>query len=499
MVAPVATAVAEWTLCTASACFLATRLYIRLRVVKVGLQKEDVLLIISQFLFYCWISMDLFNITRGFMNNNHSYYQPLTEVVVGDDNTKRTVLKVVYASAAPYYVCLWFIKYAILGLYYRLVPTGTKTRYFLHATLAVAILGGLTCLFLNLFLCEPINSNWNLDTAEACYSSTQVLPFVISVAFNVVVDVCIFIIPFPILRTMHGISKGQKYGIIGTFSIGIITIIIAIVRTVILALTATISTSAVLTAVECFTSMVVACLPSMRVLLKSDRFKRRKKRQSAKPDYSDEAMNDPASEVSSLNAAPSPHPTSNKQLFQSHIRQEPSFVSYDNHTLVGGSEKSATPVGVAQRYNHGNINSPYDEEEEMDYRPYNSMRQQSAYPMEHIDRHNPDVIRQTQMGPLGHQSVHDGSLNTLHSMSLQQGQQEYHGHGFQGQPYLGQTQTYHGQDYSQQQLQQPINFSHPGRYIPDQPLPLPPRANNDDDDLTMPNYILHEPLPNPVI
>lgn len=412
------------------------------------------------------------------MNNNHSYYQPLTEVVTGNDQTKITVLKVVYASAAPYYICLWSIKYAILGLYYRIVPKGIKTRWFLHFTLALAIVGGVAIVLLNLFLCEPIYLNWTLDTRIKCYSSTEVLPFVVSVILDVVVDICIFIIPFPILRTMQSISQKQKWGIIGTFSIGVITIIIAVVRVVILAISATISTAAVLTAVECFGSMAVACLPSMRVLLKSDRFRRRN-RQSGKSDYSDEAMNDIVSEVSSMNAVPSPEPHS-KHLFRSHVRQEPSFVSYDNHTLVGGSEKSPVTMGGVgvPRYN----NNHYGEEEEDDgYHLYNSMRQEPEYvTMEHINRHNPDMIRQSQMSPLGHHVVHpmshDSSVSTLHS------------------------QVYQGQAYGQPSCGQPQNYGYPNRYMPDQPLPpLPPRANNDDDDLTMPNYILHEPLPNPVI
>jgi hypothetical protein len=256
----------------------------------VGVQREDYLLLFAQCLFFIWISVDTYTATWGFMDDDRSYFDNFVKDLkeqVGSDQTQK-LLKAIYASAIPYYFCIWVIKGAILGLYYRIIPRqNVKTRWFLYFTTALTILSGFVVLCINAFLCNPISSNWSLDWDNACYSSTAVTPFIISVIFNLITDLMILVAPFPILKTLPSLNHKQKVGLTVTFSLGAITIIVCVVRAVILASSAIIPLTAVLTAVECFTAMVVATLPAMRVLLRSRSIKKKLSSQR-KSDNSDE-------------------------------------------------------------------------------------------------------------------------------------------------------------------------------------------------------------------
>lgn len=259
---------AEWILATGSCIVLMTRIYTRFKIVGVGFQREDFFLVSSQFLFYGWISMDAFDISRGFMDDDRSYFDNLGQVIPGTPEQKQTVLQVVYTSAVPYYLSLWLVKFALLGLYYRLVPQKTKMRIFLNITTAVAIASTIVIILMNLFICVPVSLNWSLDPNNFCYSSTAVKPFIISVIMNIVVDVAIFIIPFPVIRAVKNGGTRRKIGLTITFSLGLITIIVIVIRAVLLALSGSVVETAVLTALECCISIIVACLPSLRPLFK---------------------------------------------------------------------------------------------------------------------------------------------------------------------------------------------------------------------------------------
>ena len=232
------------------------------------------------------------------MSNDKSYFDDFTDQIQGGDGNKIRLLKIIYASSVPYYLCLWSIKFAIIGLYFKIVPNDLKyTRLFLQLTFMFIIVSGLAIVLLNVFLCEPISQNWNLDRSQACYSSTSPLPFVISVVSNFITDILIFIIPFPVIRSLKTLNSRQKYSLIFTFSLGVITIIVATTRAVLLALAGSISEAAVLSALECCTAILVACLPALRVLLKIRPFQRRSLRKSNNNQNQNQNNNDDDEDV----------------------------------------------------------------------------------------------------------------------------------------------------------------------------------------------------------
>lgn len=269
MVSPKSTVAVEWIFCSIALIFLTLRIWVRSKVSKIGVKAEDFFLVIAQCMFFIWVSLDTYTVSTGFMDGNASYYDDeIFSHVKGDDELKIRVLKVVYSSSIPYYLCMWFIKFGILGFYYRLVPKNTQHRKVLHFVTATLLVTLIVIIFINIFLCQPINKNWSLNSSDKCYSSTSIAPFIFSAMSNIITDVMVFAIPFPLIPTLKTIPKRQRIGLIVTFSLGAVTITVFIVRIIIIAISATIAISAILTGVECGTAMIVACLPAFRVLLK---------------------------------------------------------------------------------------------------------------------------------------------------------------------------------------------------------------------------------------
>jgi hypothetical protein len=204
------------------------------------------------------------------MDNGANYLSDnLTQHVKGGPLMQIKVLKIVYASSVPYYLCIWFIKGAIIGFYYRLIPKKTKSRIFLHFTAICTVITLIVILCLNLFLCRPISRNWVLPEADQhCYSSTARTPFAISSVANLVTDILIFIVPFSIIPAMGSMPRRQLVGLIATFSLGIITMVVFVARAVISAVSGIVAIGGLLSAIECCTAMIVACLPSLKILLR---------------------------------------------------------------------------------------------------------------------------------------------------------------------------------------------------------------------------------------
>lgn len=270
MVSATATVVCEWIFASVAVAFLAARLWVRLRVIKLGILPEDIILIAAQFFFFVWISLDAYTVSVGFMDDGANYLskEPTSHVQGGVDE-QIIVLKIIYASAQPYYLCIWLIKGAILGFYYRLIPKETKSRIFLHITTFLCIATLIIIILLNLFLCIPISKNWQLGAGDQqCYSSTARTPFTISAVANLVTDVFIFIVPFSIIPAMGTIPRAQFIGLITTFSLGIITMLVFVARAVISGISGEVTMGGILSAVECCTAMIVACLPALKVLLR---------------------------------------------------------------------------------------------------------------------------------------------------------------------------------------------------------------------------------------
>lgn len=274
-----------WVFSTIAFIFLSIRLWVRVRVSRVGILSEDIMLICSQILFFILVSAITYNISKGLMDRANSYATSITASIRGGPTIEVIVLKIIYMVTFPYYLSIWLIKGSILRFYYRLVPTKTKTRMMLHFTTVLTALCLVVVLLLNMLACMPLERNWTLpiDPAHAhaiCYAASTNGTYYFSVVSNFFTDALIFVIPFSLIPALKSMPRLQLVGLISTFSLGLVTLILLIIRAVLIRVDRQFALVAIMSAVEFCTSMVVACMPALKVLVKSNKTLHREKRES---------------------------------------------------------------------------------------------------------------------------------------------------------------------------------------------------------------------------
>ncbi|CAN6597158.1 hypothetical protein TRVA0_001S03862 [Trichomonascus vanleenenianus] len=506
MVSPNGVLAAEWTLASTSFVFLILRFYVKRYIVHVGIQREDILLAFAQMLFFCWVSLDAYTISKGFMSNGRSYFD---NFVIGlryvehlSDPEIIKILKIVYSSATPYYLGLWIIKFAILGLYFRIVPKHTKSRRFLIFTTFYTLFTGICVLLVNVVLCIPVSLNWSLDHDTACYASTAVTPFVISVLFNLSTDVLIFIVPFPVVRSLKSLNQKQKIGLIVTFSLGAITIIVCLARAAVIGSTGSISSAAALTAAENFTALLVAALPALRPLLKTRPFRRRERKSDMSANEENMTVSDmdsrhhdfapqglpPRQFEKTLDGSLPPLPSA----FTTEIQPSGnSYVAHQQHQKQPPTDQAYVPTHGGSRGGSGG---------------YNSYSSQSHYSTGGYQTTSPTGIRHDEFSL----REHLGNENDFEDI-------EEYNHGERVQlvslnTRMGAISPTRYENYYGRRALSPLNtqqlppapppgYPHQNMFIPDSPLPPVPQHNQPhptSGDPFMPDY-LHDPAPNPTI
>ncbi|KAF3770764.1 hypothetical protein M406DRAFT_240199, partial [Cryphonectria parasitica EP155] len=167
---------------------------------------------------------------------------------------------------------LWCLsKLSVLALYASLMPF----REMLLAVKTLAVFTGLWCLggfFSAVFLCSPIAFGW--DRSIAGGHCVQMNAFYFSNALiNLVLDVIILTIPMPYFYKMR-LPLRRKVLVMGLFSLGFITVGVAIARQIIILKmdpedgTYTVIYAACLATVEAIATITVACLPFLKPLFR---------------------------------------------------------------------------------------------------------------------------------------------------------------------------------------------------------------------------------------
>jgi hypothetical protein len=88
-----------------------------------------------------------------------------------------------------------------------------------------------------------------------------------AVICNIVTDLMIFTLPFPLLVHLR-VPRAQLYGLIFIFSLGLLCIFATIARVIAISLNTTTTQIAVWSSAELATGIMVACSPTLRVLLR---------------------------------------------------------------------------------------------------------------------------------------------------------------------------------------------------------------------------------------
>ncbi|KAF2686352.1 hypothetical protein K458DRAFT_486331, partial [Lentithecium fluviatile CBS 122367] len=110
-----------------------------------------------------------------------------------------------------------FVRLSILDFFSDVFRV-SKFRVVVHVceALAIAYLVGCTITFFA--ICRPIKYNWELGPPEAC--GDRNLKFLLSAIFNLTLDVCILVLPMPMLWRLQ-MSMRKKAAVTVVFGLGI--------------------------------------------------------------------------------------------------------------------------------------------------------------------------------------------------------------------------------------------------------------------------------------
>ncbi|KAF2500935.1 hypothetical protein BU16DRAFT_522018 [Lophium mytilinum] len=248
----------EWALLVISFIFVGTRLVVRLLQQQKSLVVSDAFLLISSILALGLAITDTMTYQLGGMG----------DAEVEDPKKIVKLAKIAFAGNYFYDTAIYFPKFSILALYTRLFPnTMPRLRQAFWVVTGFTTASCVLTCFADTFWCgSNVASNWSLK--EGACSSFDSLPlFHLDWALNFISDVFIFALPFPLLRHLK-LKKTQLYGLIFTFGLGLITIAVNVARFTTIIYSNEFNSVYVMSMAEMATSIIVACLPALRPLLR---------------------------------------------------------------------------------------------------------------------------------------------------------------------------------------------------------------------------------------
>lgn len=176
-----------------------------------------------------------------------------------------------------YFTVLCLTKVSVLSFYLRIFPH-QRFRWCAYAAMALVVIPGIIFVFVQVFQCIPIRYAWEAWLGQGgdyhCVN-LNMLAYT-AASFSVVQDVIILLLPLPWLFGLN-INTRAKAGIIIMFSLGIFILATSCVRLrFIINFGHTTNPSwdftdaFIWSALEVTVSIIVACLPAIRVLLVSE-------------------------------------------------------------------------------------------------------------------------------------------------------------------------------------------------------------------------------------
>ncbi|KAJ9651201.1 hypothetical protein H2198_009503 [Neophaeococcomyces mojaviensis] len=186
-------------------------------------------------------------------------------------NRVLTGLRVQTVFLACYFfdIGLYFPKASIMTFYWWLIPPGfRRLRVGLYIGTAYLVSAFLTSILMDTLMTRPISDNWSIENQlNSIWNSYT--DFAVNWTLNISTDLLLFCLPFFVLNCLQ-LRRRQKIGLIGVFSLGLITICISLARFI--AYTATdygiddADGNAWCTAEMC-TAVIVASLPGLKKLI----------------------------------------------------------------------------------------------------------------------------------------------------------------------------------------------------------------------------------------
>ncbi|KAL4938769.1 hypothetical protein BDV06DRAFT_231539 [Aspergillus oleicola] len=171
-----------------------------------------------------------------------------------------------------WYICyIWCLKGVLLCLYWKLTA-GTWHRNLVVGTAIFCVVIWLVCLLTHVCLCTPVYRNWQIQPYQGDNCTLRNPLYVEIAVLNVISDICILVIPIPILAKLQ-VPIQRKLVLALMFSSGIFIMICTILRAYYsLASITSLPIALGWANRECFVAAIVASLPGIKPLFRNTRF-----------------------------------------------------------------------------------------------------------------------------------------------------------------------------------------------------------------------------------
>ncbi|KAF3761233.1 hypothetical protein M406DRAFT_221390, partial [Cryphonectria parasitica EP155] len=151
----------------------------------------------------------------------------ITDVEAIDPNSVILTLKLIIPFEALYGITIMLIKFGVLSFYGRMFALTSWFKLSLRITAATVFLWMASIVLETFLLCRPLAYNWDTSIEGVCGDRNAA--YVIAGVMNMITDFMVLLLPVPAIWQLK-MPTGQKVGLVGVFSMGVLITAISIVR-----------------------------------------------------------------------------------------------------------------------------------------------------------------------------------------------------------------------------------------------------------------------------
>ncbi|CAG7921990.1 unnamed protein product [Penicillium olsonii] len=263
--------------------FLIVRLYARLQMGGLrGLRLDDAFAVAGMIFW----TMQTVNIQLlGIFGNNIGLNEQ-TALLVPDSKIDKMILgsKLAFMNWIWYICYIWCLKGVLLCLYWKLTQ-GTWHRHLVNAASGFCVVTWLVCLLTHVCLCAPVTRNWQIKPYAGDNCTLRGPLYIVIAVFNVLSDICIILIPIPILTKLQ-VPLQRKLILVVMFSSGVFIMICTVLRAYYsLSSITNLGTALGWADRECFVAAIVVSLPGIKPLFRNTSWLGSSNRKNSKNPY----------------------------------------------------------------------------------------------------------------------------------------------------------------------------------------------------------------------
>lgn len=178
-------------------------------------------------------------------------------------------LTTVFVAQFFFDIGIFFPKAALCAFYVWLIPRGLRNvRIALYACIGFLAAAFLATLLTDVFIAPHISDNWSIE--RQLFSTWNSYPaFAIAWSLNFSTDLILFVFPFFLIKGLK-LHRRQKIGLVGVFSLGLITTSICLSRFVAYTVTdfnLDDASGNLISTTEMCTAVIVVSLPTLKPLI----------------------------------------------------------------------------------------------------------------------------------------------------------------------------------------------------------------------------------------